>query len=573
MTKFSLGTLTRRLGLSPRPARQRRLSQMTAAAVSADSLERRTMLAGTVTLGMSGNDLSLIGDGAANRVQVVVRGNSVEVSSLDGTTRIAGDNGNLDDDARDGVFSTVIGRRVDDVRVNLQGGDDVLSVFGRRIRVTGDIEIEGGRGDDTIAVKEVFANDDIEIEGGAGSDLISLLNSRAEDDVKIDLGGGDDAVSLARVRAGDDLRVKGRDGDDAVFMARVRVRDDVTVRTGDGQSLGLYASVKADDILIKGGDQTDGVIGIGLTSFDDLEIDTEGGDDVVAAIGTRVGDNGKIETDSGDDAVLLLSPTGLGDLEPLLNLAGVSADFDSDGDIDDDDGRLLGSDLRGVAGPIGGLLAGVIGFNLRPTAADDFKIVTDSGNDLIGVVGGGSYDDLDIDGESGFDRLLLTGRQRGDVDIDDIESRTGNLNNLPASVLNDLADRLDDAIPQVQGLLGALGTIPTAPVNAGGNGNGNGGDNGNGGNDDDMVASAAERIVSLIANSDIDSEADLIAAIPASIDPGLLASVAEVIDDVDIDSFDLSRAADRTRAVAVINDNFSTAEIADLLTLAQIALA
>jgi hypothetical protein len=127
--------------------RARTCAPETALSLEMESLENRQMLAGNVSAVITGaGNLVVTGDGAANEIDVAI--DSTGQVSITGNAGTTVDIGNL-------ATAQVSG----DVRINLGGGDDVVSLYGvdssAPIR---NVSINTGTGDDSAIVGYLYGS-------------------------------------------------------------------------------------------------------------------------------------------------------------------------------------------------------------------------------------------------------------------------------------------------------------------------------------------------------------------------------------------------------------------------------
>ena len=211
-------------------------------------LENRQLMAGDVTATLVSGDLIIEGDNQSNRV-IVEEWNStqIRVFGSDQTT-VNGSNG--------GSVFTVS----DDIRVNLNGGNDALFIR--------DLELDGSTHADLI------------INGDAGQDEITIENVDVRRDVSVRGGSLSDRITVDRVSARD-IAVRGDSGNDNLFVADSTVRQDLLVRAGSGnddmrvfdtsirrtfrwfgdsgENATLFINVNTDNMYIYGGADRDRV--------------------------------------------------------------------------------------------------------------------------------------------------------------------------------------------------------------------------------------------------------------------------------------------------------------------------
>src|SRR5262245_27198229 len=123
----------------------------TARRLGLENLESRQLLAGDVTVSVSGGDLTITGDGAANGVLMFQLGDGqyriAGVRQVGAATRIRLGNSTAS-------YQTVTGV-TDDVVINLQGGNDRVTVthnpgFSLYSTLPDDLTIYTGSGDDVV---------------------------------------------------------------------------------------------------------------------------------------------------------------------------------------------------------------------------------------------------------------------------------------------------------------------------------------------------------------------------------------------------------------------------------------
>lgn len=172
-----------------------------------EDLEERLVMAGDVTAAVIGGDLVINGDALGNGVVVSqIDSDSWAVSGryqAGGSTRINGQYGGVQ---LHGV--------TDDVRIDLNGGDDYVSLSGF---VQDDLVINTDSGDDRVEINWSAIGDDVIINTGSGADNIRITNTDVghigddggNNDVDINAGSGYDVVWLEGMDVDDDLRVTG----------------------------------------------------------------------------------------------------------------------------------------------------------------------------------------------------------------------------------------------------------------------------------------------------------------------------------------------------------------------------
>jgi delta endotoxin-like protein len=239
-----------------------------------ESLERRQLLAGIVTVQVSGGDLIITGDGAGNNIQVTQVGSGqyrVEGRySAGAATQVRFGNSTAGSQTLSGV--------TDDFTIEMQGGNDTVGLtYGTQ--------------------NDLLVPDDLTIRMGNGRDIVTFRNVRTGDDVLVDLGGGNDLfdslfsiVGTAEGTGDHDLEILGQAGVDDIKLAALNgesiVRGDLKIDAGD--------TSEKDNVLVSK-----------LEILDDLEVKTFGGDDTVFVGYCDVGDDLTVETGAGRDEVRL----------------------------------------------------------------------------------------------------------------------------------------------------------------------------------------------------------------------------------------------------------------------------
>ncbi len=199
-------------------------------------------------------------------------------------------------------------------------GNDVITIHGTLISQAEDIEFQGDDGDDTITLSNTAVlaagtlpserfDGDMEIDGGAGNDTISVgATITAWDDISID--GGDDSD--------DDEEPGPGDGDDTIVVtadAVLNASDDIYILGGMGNDeitvLGTLSALDDgdtvvenddEDIVIDGGEGNDTIEVDGdLTASDDIGIYGGEGNDTITVAGDLYTIGDPINNDDSED--------------------------------------------------------------------------------------------------------------------------------------------------------------------------------------------------------------------------------------------------------------------------------
>jgi hypothetical protein len=151
---------------------------------SFEALEGRQMMAGDVTAKISGGDLVIKGDSLANGI-------TIAAGTTAGTVVVTG--------ITAGGSATTV-----------NGGTTAVTLSG----FTGDLKIDLKGGDDNVSVTGLAVSDDGKIKAGRGADTVSVSDTTFGDDFKTDLGDGDDTLTLDSVTVTGRTKIEGHHGDD-----------------------------------------------------------------------------------------------------------------------------------------------------------------------------------------------------------------------------------------------------------------------------------------------------------------------------------------------------------------------
>jgi hypothetical protein len=396
-----------------------------------ERLEDRTLLSGnvTATVTTSGN-LTVVGDAKGNEILIQsTSSGALQVSSLDGTTTI---NGGSSPFTATGVTGNVA--------VFMKQGADVVDVGGSGLltNLPGNLFVDTGSGNDTVAVENASVTGSIALFGGAGNDTLTVGSSSSEAPVTVGgsvyiVGGTGNSNTIAVFDANitGDLRIFSSGADDQVQVgfdaglgiigvdqtAHVNVGGNLEITTPGDNHCWSYGF--GYDSWSMGGNNWNafgksfssllGIFNLGQTLSNDLAFlqgwcggeggnwcgghgngDTSGSEDVSLADVSVTG-NVKIHTGNGADQILLgAAPVPSGDTSAPLNLVF--------GPV------TIGGNLhvKGGNGNNTVLLDGI-------SVTGNTKVHTGSGNDDIAVLGNaGSFTGtFTINSGSGNDKIAM----------------------------------------------------------------------------------------------------------------------------------------------------------------------
>lgn len=233
-----------------------------------EHLETRALLAGNVIASLSGGNLTVRGDAAANSIEITVLDNKVQVRGLDSTT------------INGGTAAFVIAPNTDafagSVRVSMKGGADTVA-FNRDVKLNGPVLVYGDRGNDTIvSVGATFARGTV-LYGNDGNDTFSLQDSTTNVRAVIDGGRGNDLVSLTNMAIVGPMMIRGGDGNDGISLNNAtttswvaiqgeRGDDNVTVHDSAVGGFLQVRTTQGDDAVMLDDNVFDGRVSVSLGS-------------------------------------------------------------------------------------------------------------------------------------------------------------------------------------------------------------------------------------------------------------------------------------------------------------------
>lgn len=394
-----------------------------------EALERRTMLAGDVSVTLDDGDLVIIGDDNDNHVIIEgAAGGAVTISTNDDTTFF------FNGVEQNGPF--VVGG-FDSIVVDLNAGNDHLHV--NNVAVT-DLIIRMDEGADFVGLGafEAFEVDPASVTTTSGSIGVNGFLS-------IDTGPGADLVEAVRVFGGADWDVNLGDSD-----GTNNNNDAVPENNFPGVNLDdqLYVFIASGDTIDINGGTGDDLVNINyLTALGSLIVDGVTGNDVISVNGSVFNEHVALFGGSGFDTIAVDFSRHDGGNDASMEIDGGGEDdfilfarslvedghvvIRAGGGFDD---VIIGRYYGNAAGDLttGGNVLGTV--TLDTGGEGDFADIR--GNDMLdffGIFGGGD-DDVDfinnivrdqglLDGGSGFDRLTFLGNAVGNFDIISFEAR------------------------------------------------------------------------------------------------------------------------------------------------------
>ena len=396
--------------------------------MAVEPLEGRAMLAGNVSVSVSGGSLIVRGDNAANGVFISQIDDGVyAVTGFDlgtGSNVATKINGSANDSL---VFKGVTG----DVNVDLKNGNDLLGIGNSPDDLAALAEEcgfqfglgdgnGGGGGEDVVDVTAAevtpvegrfFVPRNLIVNTGNGHDGIAVL-ADVHNSAIINTGSGDDAVAFGNlfdsendITVGNDLVVLTGSGNDEVCAHLVTVNGLINVQTGDGNDGVEIHNFDAGAVLALTGN---GIDFVGLSTFDTdntVVVNTGGGNDTVFLHDFSAGQGFGPKGQKGAGYVTVV--TGAGNDNAELTY------FEADGVVVDtgagNDGTPSGDS------PITVAFADITNY---------LTVVTGAGNDLVNV-GFVQTENMVIDTGAGNDGTADFPVAIASVDVDNLTIVTG----------------------------------------------------------------------------------------------------------------------------------------------------
>jgi hypothetical protein len=277
-----------------------------------ETLERRELMAGNVTVSLSGSDLKIAGDSSSN---------GVVVSRIDNATiEVRGQ-------TRAGAATSINGVANGSVRlasptnvyVDMWGGNDEIRFHGHSavspLNVPGKMVIYSQSGNDSVALYNVKVGGDLSVNSGTGKDEFYGVGIDVGDDLFVkesantNYSGNSDFVNIyGKSRIGDQLNVKFNGASDTLKVSDTTAKS-FWIETGAGNDSVLFDEVHAlNDARIRPGSGSD-TTKVGNSRFgDDLIIEElaaarAGERNTIDISGNTVGDYIWVRGNAGEDSV------------------------------------------------------------------------------------------------------------------------------------------------------------------------------------------------------------------------------------------------------------------------------
>ena len=194
--------------------------------LSYQTLEGRRLLAGDVSVALSGSTLVVTGDDLSNQIEVSQNANGdVLFTGLDSTTI-------------NGQTAFTFTQTFERSRFELNDGADEVSFDG--FEGGREFRFLGGDGDDRLEATGVSARF-YHVQGNDGDDAIQLSNSSTQRSAYFHLGDGDDVLGVESFDAGRNFKVFGNAGDDTFASNALTVDRKFRVNLGSGDDEALIS--------------------------------------------------------------------------------------------------------------------------------------------------------------------------------------------------------------------------------------------------------------------------------------------------------------------------------------------
>jgi hypothetical protein len=277
-----------------------------------ESLERRMLLAGDVSVAVVRGDLVITGDlvpgDVAESVRIAHDGTNYTVEGLGGTqlrfngatiptettisvgpvTRDIIVDMKTGDDSVEIVGSSIINPLLVPRNLTIRGGTGVDSITVENVQVQGVLNVDGGAGDNTVEIKGSRVNRDALIKGGVDGDVITIDGSNFLGKLTVDALGGTNEIFVAGgssvVR---DTLLKGGLSTDTIKIDGASFSGKLTIDALAGLNDIEVKNVSsvARDALIRGGANVDNIAIDAVNFLGKLTVDALGGVNTMAVRG------------------------------------------------------------------------------------------------------------------------------------------------------------------------------------------------------------------------------------------------------------------------------------------------
>jgi hypothetical protein len=213
-------------------------SALRACQTAIECLEERTLLTGNVLAAvLPGGNLLVLGDSKANQIGIQsTSGGGLQISSLDGTTKINGTAGPF---TANGVTGNVY--------IFMGQGNDVVQMGGGTLttNIPKNLLIATGNGNDMVHIASTAIGGSVSIFGGTGNDTMTVGS----------------ASTATAVSIGDDLLIYGGFGNSTLAVFDANVTGNLTIigngsndhiQVGYDEGLGIIGVAEPDNVNVGG---------------------------------------------------------------------------------------------------------------------------------------------------------------------------------------------------------------------------------------------------------------------------------------------------------------------------------
>ena len=261
--------------------------------LSAEPLEARRVMDGTVNVALSGNNVKLTGDDL---------GNNVVVSQVNGKLRIEGTLTNITLNGNTAAFQEISGLDFSKLQMkfDMKGGDDIIGVGSDQTQLTmKSLSISSGAGSDSIGLTTLAVSGNVNVktfksanENELDQVLVLGVNTFGGD-FKVRTGGGNDqflgAVGGA-LTVGKRISIDAGAGDDVVTLNAYTCTN-ASIRLGEGTNqFNSFNGNVTQKLDVRSGKGTDTVTANTGGTYNKISINLGDGDDTATADGFTVAD-------------------------------------------------------------------------------------------------------------------------------------------------------------------------------------------------------------------------------------------------------------------------------------------
>jgi hypothetical protein len=223
-----------------------------------ESLESRQMLAGDVTAQIVDGNLIIEGDRNDNEIAVTQSGTTITVTGTDTTVNLE-------------TAAAVLTGFTGSIELKMKGGNDDVTLSG--LTAT-ELDANLGKGNDTLDIENCTINGDTELEGRKGNDIITVdtatdgetaITSRFNGELDIDLGKGDDTLRMVKATVTGEADIEGGRGVDDVNVSGSTFTTLETDLGRDDDSLVISTTTVSEETDLDGGKGTNTFTNTGNT--------------------------------------------------------------------------------------------------------------------------------------------------------------------------------------------------------------------------------------------------------------------------------------------------------------------